>query len=261
MNRGGLKPRLGVIGGLGPLASADFYRKLTELTPAAVDTDHVPLVLLSLPHLPDRSQAILDRSDALLAPLEAAIETLNALGVEQIAMPCNTAHHWYERLASKSRAEIVHIVDSAVAELNASFSGRCVAVLATPGTLASGLYQERLCAAGYAPRLPAAVGFQEKVDAAIARVKAGAIAEAGDKLRDAIELCAGEEIGAAILACTELSVVSAAGEGIDGGPLIVDSNAALAAASLRRLGIEPKVQPSIRGAGRRRPAGALARHG
>ena len=63
------RPRLGVIGGLGPLATADFYRKFTELTPAARDVDHIPAVLLSLPQVPDRSAAILTQTDAPYAGL------------------------------------------------------------------------------------------------------------------------------------------------------------------------------------------------
>lgn len=227
--------RLGIIGGLGPLASADFYRKLTELTPARVDTDHLPLVLLSLPQLPDRSEAILNGSDAVLKPLLAAVGTLDQLGVESIAMPCNTAHHWFHQLSEATGAEIVHIVDSVVEDMARSFGGRRVAVLATPGTLASGFYQDRLLAAGYEIRIPGAPDFQPLVDKAIHDVKAGAIAGATQALNAALAQCRTEGVEAAILACTELSVMSREIE--DSGLTVVDSNTALARACLRRLGL------------------------
>nr|WP_292512893.1 aspartate/glutamate racemase family protein [Mesorhizobium sp.] len=83
----GIRPQLGIIGGLGPLASADFYFKLTRMTEALRDNEHVPSVLLSVPQLPDRTEAILAGHDGPLAPLRAAIATLNELGVACIAMP------------------------------------------------------------------------------------------------------------------------------------------------------------------------------
>ncbi len=227
--------RLGIIGGLGPLASADFYRKLTELTPARVDTDHLPLVLLSIPQLPDRTQAILSGSDDVVNQLLAAVRTLDSLGVESIAMPCNTAHHWFDRLATATSVDMVHIVDSVIEEMERSFAGQRVAVLATPGTLASGFYQDRLLAAGYEVHVPSPAAFQEKVNGAIADVKAGDIAGAGAALVAALACCREAGVEAAILACTELSVMS---RKVEVGDLaIVDSNTALAMSCLRRLGL------------------------
>ncbi|TIT72616.1 MAG: aspartate/glutamate racemase family protein, partial [Mesorhizobium sp.] len=63
---------------------------------------------------------MLGNRDGPLAPLRAAVSTLNALGVACIAMPCNTAHHWFDQLAAESRAEIIHIGDAAVAEISRS---------------------------------------------------------------------------------------------------------------------------------------------
>nr|WP_318012319.1 aspartate/glutamate racemase family protein [Mesorhizobium sp. CA4] len=144
----GIRPQLGIIGGLGPLASADFYFKLTRMTGALRDNEHVPSVILSVPQLPDRTEAILAGHDGPLAPLQAAVSTLNALGVSCIAMPCNTAHHWYDRLAANSPAEIIHIGDAVVAEIRRSLDRGRVANLATRGTLASGFYQDRISPAG-----------------------------------------------------------------------------------------------------------------
>lgn len=246
-----LELRLGIIGGLGPLASADFYRKLTELTPARVDTDHLPLVLLSIPQLPDRTEAILSGSDAVLKQLLVAVRMLDSLGVESIAMPCNTAHHWFERLAAETSANLVHIVDSVVEEMGRSFMGRRVAVLATPGTLSSGFYQDRLLAAGYEVCVPSAADFQHEVNCVIADVKAGDVAGAAVALENALASCREAGIEAAILACTELSVMSREVEG--GGLAIVDSNSALAKACLRRLGyVAAEGESDVQQASRRR---------
>ncbi|WP_434721540.1 aspartate/glutamate racemase family protein [Mesorhizobium sp. RIZ17] len=250
-----IRPQLGIIGGLGPLASADFYFKLTRMTDALRDNEHVPVVILSVPQLPDRTEAILAGHDGPLAPLTAAVSTLNALGVACIAMPCNTAHHWYDRLAANSRAEIIHIGDAVVAEIRHNLNRGRVANLATRGTLASGFYQDRISAAGFELCVPADAEFQERVDNAIALVKAGSIGEAAAETERALHLAQLAGADAALLGCTELSVV-AASLGDTNGLIVIDSNAALARASLTRLGFSvqearglPTV-PRLRGNGR-----------
>ncbi|WP_027164434.1 amino acid racemase [Mesorhizobium sp. WSM3224] len=230
-----IRPQLGIIGGLGPLASADFYFKLTRMTEALRDNEHVPAVILSVPQLPDRTEAILAGHDGPLAPLTAAVSTLNALGVACIAVPCNTAHHWYDRLAANSRAEIIHIGDAVAAEIRRSLGRGGVANLATRGTLASGFYQDRISAAGFELCVPADAEFQERVDSAISLVKAGSIADAAIETERALDLAQAAGADAALLGCTELSVV-AASLGDTNGLVVIDSNAALARASLQRLG-------------------------
>ncbi|TPK91764.1 MULTISPECIES: amino acid racemase [unclassified Mesorhizobium] len=230
-----IRPQLGIIGGLGPLASADFYFKLTRMTEALRDNEHVPSVILSVPQLPDRTEAILGNHDGPLAPLQAAVSTLNALGVACIAMPCNTAHHWYEKLAANSPAEIIHIGDAVVAEIRRALDRGRVANLATRGTLVSGFYQHRISAAGFEVCVPADAEFQERVDSAIGLVKAGSIAQAAAETERALHLAQLAGADAALLGCTELSVVAASLTDPN-GLLVVDSNAALARASLQRLG-------------------------
>ncbi|TPI36779.1 aspartate/glutamate racemase family protein [Mesorhizobium sp. B2-9-1] len=231
----GIRPQLGIIGGLGPLASADFYFKLTRMTGALRDNEHVPSVILSVPQLPDRTEAILAGHDGPLASLQAAVATLNALGVACIAMPCNTAHHWYDRLAANSPAEIIHIADAVVAEIRRSLDRGKVANLATRGTLVSGFYQDRISSAGFDLCLAQDAEFQERVDSAIMLVKAGSIAEAAAETERALDLAQMAGADAALLGCTELSVV-AANLNDPAGLVVIDSNAALARACLTRLG-------------------------
>ncbi|MBZ9888369.1 amino acid racemase [Mesorhizobium sp. BR1-1-3] len=230
-----IRPQLGIIGGLGPLASADFYFKLTRITQAFRDNEHVPAVILSVPQLPDRTEAILAGHDGPLAPLKAAVATLNTLGVACVAMPCNTAHHWYDQLAANSRAEIIHIGDAVVAETRRSLERGRVAVLATQGTLVSGFYQDRMSAAGFELCLPSNIEFQACVDSAISLVKAGSIVDAAVETERALDIAQAAGADAALLGCTELSVVAASLNDVN-GLLVIDSNAALARACLTRLG-------------------------
>ncbi|MBZ9853110.1 amino acid racemase [Mesorhizobium sp. CA13] len=238
----GISLQLGVIGGLGPLASADFYFKLTRMTQAFRDNEHVPAVILSVPQLPDRTEAILAGHDGPLPSLKAAVSTLNALGVACIAMPCNTAHHWYEQLAASSQARIIHIADAVVAETHRSLGRGKVTILATQGTLVSGFYRDKMLAAGFELCFPAGTEFQGRVDRAIGLVKRGSIAEAASETERALEIARSAGADTAVLGCTELSVVAASLNPTN-GLIVIDSNAALARACLTRLGFAAQDVP------------------
>lgn len=228
-----LRPRLGVLGGLGPLATVDFYQKTIAVVPALSDADHIPLVILSVPQIPDRSRAIIEGNDRPLPWLAEAVDMLNGLDVELIAIACNTAHHWYDELASRSKAEIVHIADATIGELRRQRGGNRLAVLATQGTLSSGFYQRRLRQAGFDCDNPATPQFQRAVDDAVHLVKVGRLEQAKTACAAALGCCLEVGVETVVLACTELPV---AADGImPEGMLVIDSTMALVRECERRL--------------------------
>src|SRR5580692_5810371 len=141
---------LGVLGGMGPLASAHFMVRLTMLTPAERDQDHIPAVLWSDPRVPDRSTAKLAGGEDPLPWLLRGIAGLRRAGCGAIAIPCNTAHGWYEAMSAEAGlaeagCPILHIVDAAAADLHRARSAPgAIGVMGTAGTLAMRLYQDRL---------------------------------------------------------------------------------------------------------------------
>ncbi|MDU0895122.1 MAG: aspartate/glutamate racemase family protein, partial [Anaerococcus sp.] len=84
--------KLGVLGGMGPLCTAIFYKKLVKNTKANKDQDHIPTIILSDPQIPDRTKAIItgDDEDILLNKIKENLENLEKQGVDNIAIPCNT---------------------------------------------------------------------------------------------------------------------------------------------------------------------------
>src|SRR5271163_1208156 len=108
---------LGVLGGMGPLASAHFMIRLTLLTPATRDQDHIPTVLWSDPRVPDRTKGRLGGGADPLPFLLRGIAGLRRAGCGAIAIPCNTAHGWYEEMQAEAGCPILHIVEAAAAEL------------------------------------------------------------------------------------------------------------------------------------------------
>ena len=117
---------LGVLGGMGPLASAQFMLRLTLLTPATRDQEHIPAVLWSDPRVPDRTVGKLSGGADPLPWLLRGIAGLRRAGCGAIAIPCNTAHGWYDEMQAAAEVPILHIVDAAAAELPRSALGRGV---------------------------------------------------------------------------------------------------------------------------------------
>jgi aspartate racemase len=193
-------PYVGVLGGMGSAATADFLTKLVALTPAQCDQEHLPVIAAFLPQIPDRSSAILGTGSDPLPRLLAGIDLLNQVGAGVIAIPCNTTHHWYRELAQASRAPILHIADAALARVP---QDRPVMLLATRGTLVSGFYQRALALRATECVLPSPEQ-QQLVDKCIALVKAGEARSAAKLMAGLLENVRKRGVRALLLACTEL---------------------------------------------------------
>ncbi|AKM30899.2 hypothetical protein AB870_13455 [Pandoraea faecigallinarum] len=190
---------------MGPLATADFMRKLVQSTPAARDQDHMPVFVHSVPQIPDRSESFLAGSDAPWPFLLSGLRILEAAGAGAIAIPCNTAHLWHARLAAATDLEVLHI-GSATSEAVTSHPARLtrVGLLATSATIQGRIYHDALCAAGVDVIVPPAQHQTERVMAGIAAVKAGDLAAATSLLRLAAAQLVDDGAQGVILGCTEL---------------------------------------------------------
>lgn len=222
---------LGVLGGMGPLASAHFMVRLTLLTPAARDQDHVPAVLWSDPRVPDRSKGKLGSGADPLPCLLRGVRGLVAAGCGAIAIPCNTAHGWYDEIAAEG-LPVLHIVDAAAAALRAHTPSGVIGIMATAGTLAMRLYHERFEAMGWECIQPTEAEMREKVSPAIALVKANRVADAYGPLAEVARALAGRGAKAVVLGCTEIPLGIQAGPWQDLGIPLVDSIDALALAAI-----------------------------
>jgi aspartate racemase len=102
---------------MGAMATVDFLRKLVEATPAERDQEHIPLIVRFCPEVPDRAAALAGAGPSPQPALVAAAVELAAAGAQALAIPCNTAHYWYDALCAAVPIPILHIVDAALAEL------------------------------------------------------------------------------------------------------------------------------------------------
>jgi aspartate racemase len=234
---------LGVLGGMGPLASAHFMTRLTLLTPAARDQDHVPAILWSDPRVPDRTLGKLSGGPDPLPWLLRGVRGLRTAGCGAIAIPCNTAHGWYDEMAAEG-VPILHIVDAAADELRKVAPSGTVGVMGTAGTLAMRLYQDRLERMGWHCIVPDAAEMAERVSPAIASVKANRVAEPYAPLAETVRSLAARGASAVVLGCTEIPLGIQAGPWQSLGVPLVDTIDALALAAIAWARAEEAALPA-----------------
>ncbi len=222
---------LGVLGGMGPLASAQFMLRLTLLTPAARDQDHVPAVLWSDPRVPDRTRGKLSGGADPLPWLLRGVRGLRAAGCGAIAIPCNTAHGWFDEMAAEG-LPLLHIVDAAAADLRAVAPTGVIGVMGTQATLTMRLYQDRLERQGWSCIVPSETEMRAQVSPAIASVKANQVAAAYAPLAAVVQSLAARGAAAVVLGCTEIPLGIQAGPWETLGVPVVDSIDALAKAAI-----------------------------
>ena len=221
---------IGVLGGMGPLATLDFFSKVLAATDAQGDADHVPLMIQSDPRIPPRPPAILGRARSPLAELLAGRDRLIAAGATALAMPCNTAHFWYADLVKGCPVPFINIVDASVSELAPmAQAGSHIGIIATRATLAAQIFDAPLIQAGYKLLKPDDESMDELVLPGIELVKGGQPNKGGELIAKAVQALLHQGAGALVLACTETPVALDAVH----SPLrakCVDSTAALARA-------------------------------
>lgn len=221
---------IGVLGGMGPLATVDFFNKVLAATPAKGDADHVPLLIQSDPRIAPRPAAILSGARSPLPDLLAGRDRLIAAGATALAMPCNTAHYWYADLVKGCSVPFISIVDSSCAELaGLSRAGQPIGIIATRATLVVKIFDAPLKSAGYTVLLPDEDLMDTLVLPGIELVKVGQAIQGGKLIEQAVQALMLRGAGAVVLACTETPLALDAVQ----SPLraqCVDTTAALARA-------------------------------
>ncbi|MDA9004139.1 amino acid racemase [bacterium] len=215
---------LGVLGGMGPMATVDFLGKLIQQKTVDTDQQHIPMVVWCDPRVPDRSSYILGEGDNPYPMLYSGIRQLQRMGACAIAIPCNTAHYWYQQLVDTSQMTILHISEAVLEQLNLISIARTkktVGLLGTSGLLQSGIYQQYLPLQGWDVICPNEQQ-QAYLMKGIRYAKSGKLLLAKGIFIECIDQLRASGADAVILGCTEIPSVL---EPMDG---VIDSNLALA---------------------------------
>ena len=197
---------LGIIGGLGPLATAYYYELITNMTDVERDQDHIEIWIHSVPQIPDRTSYIVGASDE--NPLPELIKTgskLVDLGADCIAMPCITAHYFHQDLVAGIHAPVIHLVEETVEYLRSRGIER-VGIMATDGTVRSGLFQQELERRGLKAIVPEPEFQKDVMHLIYENIKIGSIPEM-DRFERVAEHLRSGGAQVIILGCTELSLI------------------------------------------------------
>ena len=234
-----MKKTIGILGGMGPLATADLYRKIIERTRADRDNEHIRVYIDGNAAIPDRTAAILHGGEDPVPEMLSALRHLEACGADCIIMPCNTAHYFLPRLREQTALPILDMQRITAAVCRERFPGKTAAILATDGTVQSGLYDRALDAEGVRWMHPGEYEQKSLMHLIYGVVKASRPMEPEKERWDAIlDTLRGQGADLFILGCTELPVL--AGVLPSEGPFL-DPTDELAKAAIRFCGYEVKV--------------------
>ena len=203
--------KIGVVGGVGPAATVDFFDKIVRNTPAQRDQDHVKVIVEQNPQIPDRTAYLLGQGADPTIALYATCRRLEVAGASLIAIPCNTAHAFVERIQPHLSIPIVNMLRETADYVRRKHGGtKKIGLLATHGTIASRVYHEAIAAAGFELLAPDET-HQARVMNAIygpKGVKAGFTkGECVDDLMAALSFLAEAGAEVIILGCTELPLL------------------------------------------------------
>jgi aspartate racemase len=140
---------IGILGGMGPAATADLFQKIISKTPAERDQEHIRIFIDNNPHIPDRTAALRGKgNDPIPAMLESA-RGLEKAGADFIIVPCNTAHYFVKQIEKKLDIPVLSMIEATVNYVRTQYPEvKTVGLLASTGTVLSGVYKNEFDACG-----------------------------------------------------------------------------------------------------------------
>lgn len=230
-----MKQAVGVIGGVGPMATVYYMQRVIEMTKAGCDQEHINMLVFNDCNIPDRTAFITEKSpDNPLPVMVEDAKRLEAAGCEFVVIPCNTAHYFYDELEQAVEIPVVNIVEETIRYAKARVQDlSCVGIMATTGTIVTGTYQKYAERAGLSFAVPDEDEQDLLMQIIYDGVKAGKPVPRADFDRVANHLRA-KGAQCLILGCTELSVLKRDLPIND--PDVLDSIDVLASETVRRSG-------------------------
>ena len=200
-----MKKTLGIIGGMGPLATVDLFQKIISLTSAETDHDHIHIIVDCNTNIPDRTQAILHGGENPLREIAGSARRLIQAGAQILMMACNTAHHFYKEVTQDVDIPILNMLQETAIAVQKRGITR-VGLLATDATIQMRLYHEPLAEQGIDILLPSSNGQQQVMDLIYKGIKAGNFSIDIQPFLQELQRMQQKGAQAFILGCTELPV-------------------------------------------------------
>lgn len=196
--------KLGVIGGMGPLATVKFYDKIVLNTEAHNDNEHIDLIVLNHSTMPDRTKCIIENKDTeFLNEIKKDLEILERIGIDVVAIPCNTSYYFYDEFKNFTNLKIINMIEETILEIKRRGIKK-VAVFGTLGTLNSKVYNKYAKENGIEVK-ELSLEDKKTVMDIIYKIKETNNLESKDFVEILNRYCNDKTIG--IIACTELSLL------------------------------------------------------
>ena len=199
---------VGILGGMGPEATADFFSKLLALTPASKDQEHLRILIDSNGKIPDRTEAILQNGASPLPVLCEMARGLQASGADVIVIPCNTAHYFHQGIQECIQIPLLHMQHEVFKFMTINYpEAKTIGLLATEATIKTELYQSLASKKGLCVTFPSEEDQANLVTKAIKLVKSGKHEEARVLILQAAHVLIKQGADLVIAGCTEIPLV------------------------------------------------------
>ena len=196
---------IGIIGGMGPMATADLFTKIIENTAAGTDQEHLHVLIDNNTDIPDRTACILAGSDAPLGPMVESAKRLRDMGADLLLIPCNTAHFFHDGVQAAVDVPVLNMAEIS-AQYCAAHGFSCVGLLSTAGTVRARIYEPYFEKLGLRLLHPGKVGIDNLMYLIYDEIKAGRTPHP-ERLYPEIVALEQQGAQAFLLACTELPLV------------------------------------------------------
>lgn len=227
------EPVVGVVGGLGPESTIRLMQAVFDATPAEREQDHIHLIVDSNPKTPDRSQALLGEGESPAPTLCESVRRLTGAGADLIAVACNTAHAFHDEMQAATAVPVLHMIELCARRAGERWpAGATLGLLATTGTVRSGLYQDALGREGRTAAAPEPPEQAELMDAIFGAggIKLGRVEENAPRVAALGRALMDRGAVAVIAGCTEVGLALA-----EPGYPVIDPLRLLAEEIVRRV--------------------------
>lgn len=229
---------IGILGGMGPEATAYFYQKIIKFTNASEDQNHIPTLIYSNPCIPDRTKAILkNKHGKIVKQLQCSAKILENAGADFIVIPCDTAHFYIKEIQKTVTIPIVDMIQETAYHIHNNFNARKVGLLATTGTVKTKIYENKFNRLNIEVIIPDE-RQQQNIMKATKEIKSGMITKQSyDAISSIINDFNTKGIKITILGCTELPLLFK-NKNIKN---IIDPMDILAISAIEKAGKHPKL--------------------
>lgn len=198
---------LGIIGGMGPLATVDLFEKIVLLTDAKTDQEHLQILIDNNTRIPDRTNYILHNTgeDPAVELIESALK-LQSIGADYLVMPCNTAHNFYDEIVEAIDIPFLNMIEETGKYILEKYPKvKDIGLLSTEGTIKAKVYDDIFKGYGLNIIKPSEKN-QKHITDLIYNIKQGVSHNNLDGFYEATEEIKSQGVDLFILGCTELSV-------------------------------------------------------